>query len=54
MSDCPDFKPTSEIPDLCWWWAIDEDDKGYCSRPDWDERECATQGRRAALEEPEG
>jgi hypothetical protein len=47
---CEFFKPDLVAPWLCAWWARDEADDGYCSRPDWEERICETHGQRISKE----
>lgn len=46
---CPDFKPAPLAPWLCAWWDWEDTctvSKGFCSRPDWEERTCETNGMR--------
>lgn len=43
---CGDFTLDPLNKKVCWWWAIDETDDGYCSRPGWEPRTCETHGQR--------
>lgn len=46
-ADCPDFKPSPLAAWMCAWWELEEETGEYfCSRPDWEDRDCPTAGLR--------
>lgn len=47
---CEFFKPDPVVEWLCAWWDFEQigptEKQWFCSRPDWEERICETQGQR--------